>query len=141
MQNPVYQYQSYPGYTYYQPQQTQFGLVNLSFLGGYNIPNANPILGYPEYPPPGARLVTQGFRDLNRQLSFISTLDLPNLSCLMIDSINYLAYWPPMPNELPNDIPKFEGKLREDPSNHVITYHLWCASNSIINDSILLRLF
>jgi len=68
-------------------------------------------------------------------------LDLPNLSRLTIDPINYLAYWPPMPNKLPNDIPKFEGKLREDPSNHVITYHLWCASNSIIDDSIRLRLF
>ena len=46
-----------------------------------------------------------------------------------------------MPNKLPNDIPKFEGKPGEDPSNHVMTYHLWCASNSIIDDSIRLRLF
>jgi len=66
MQNPVYQYQSYPGYSYQQPQQPQFGLVNLGFLGGYNIPNANPILGYLEYPPLGVGLVTQGFRDPNR---------------------------------------------------------------------------
>lgn len=46
-----------------------------------------------------------------------------------------------MPNKLPSDIPKFEGKPGEDPSNHVMTYHLWCASNSISDDSIRLRLF
>ena len=46
-----------------------------------------------------------------------------------------------MPHKLPSDIPKFEGKPGEDPSNHVMTYHLWCASNSILDDSIHLRLF
>ena len=46
-----------------------------------------------------------------------------------------------MPNKLPSDIPKFEGKSGEDPSNHVMTYHLWCASNSLIDDLIRLRLF
>jgi hypothetical protein len=37
VQNPVYQYQPYPGYTYQQPQQPQFGPVNPGFPGGYNI--------------------------------------------------------------------------------------------------------
>ena len=46
-----------------------------------------------------------------------------------------------MPNTLPSDIPKFEGKSGEDPSNHVMTYHLWCASNSLIDNSIRLRIF
>jgi len=46
-----------------------------------------------------------------------------------------------MPNKFPSDIPKFEGKLGEGLSNHVMTYHLWCASNSIIDDSIHLCLF
>lgn len=46
-----------------------------------------------------------------------------------------------MPNKFPSDIPKFEGKSGEYPSNHVVTYHLWCASNSLIDDSIRLRLF
>lgn len=46
-----------------------------------------------------------------------------------------------MPNKLSSDIPKFEGKSGEDPSNHVMIYHLWCASNSILDDSIHLRLF
>lgn len=68
VQNPVYQYQLYPGYTYQQPQQTQFGLVNPGFPRGCNIPNANIIPGYPRYPPPGTGLITQGFCDPNHQL-------------------------------------------------------------------------
>ena len=58
IQNLVYQNQPYPSYTYQQPQQPHFGLVNLGFPGGYNIPNASPIPGYPGYPPPGVGLIT-----------------------------------------------------------------------------------
>jgi len=141
IQQPVYQYQPYPGYTYQQPQQPQYGPVNPGFPGGYNIPNVIPVPSYPGYPPPGTGLVTQSFRDPNRQLPFIATLDLPDLTRLTNDPINYLPFWPPMPSKLPSDIPKFEGKSGEDPSNHVMTYHLWCASNSISDDSIRLRLF
>lgn len=141
VQKPVYQYQPYLGYTYQQPQQPQFGSVNLGFSGGYNIPNANPIPGYPGYPPYGFGLVTHGFRDNNFQLPFIATLDLLVFLHLMNDSIYYLSYWPQMPNNLPSDILKFEGKSGEDPSNHVMTYHFWCASNSIIDDSIQLHFF
>ena len=46
-----------------------------------------------------------------------------------------------MPTKLPSDIPKFEGKQVEVPGNHVMNFHLWCSSNSIIEDTILLRLF
>ena len=46
-----------------------------------------------------------------------------------------------MPAKLPLDIPKFEGKAGECPQNHIITFHLWCLSNSIVDDSIRLRLF
>jgi hypothetical protein len=46
-----------------------------------------------------------------------------------------------MPTKLPSYIPKFEGKAREDPTNHIMTFHLWCSSNKIIDDSIGLRLF
>ena len=123
-QQPTYQYQRYPGYTYQQPQQPQYGPVNPGFPGGYNIPNENPIPGYPGYPPPGAGLVTPSFRDPNRQLPFIATLDLPDLTRHTNDPISYHPYWPSMPNKLPSDIPKFEGKSGEDPSDHVMTYHL-----------------
>ena len=46
-----------------------------------------------------------------------------------------------MPTKLPLDIPKFEGKAGECPQNHIMTFHLWCSSNSIVEDSIRLRLF
>ena len=86
-------------------------------------------------------MATQGFRDPNRQLPFIAILDLPNLTRLTNDPIFYYPYWLPMPHKFRIDIPKFEGKSGEDPSNHVMTYHLWCASNSIVDDSIRLCLF
>ena len=92
VQQSVYRYQPYPGYTYQKLQQPQYGLVNPGFRGGYNIPNAIPIPSYPGYPPPGAGLMTQGFRDPNRQLPFIATLDFPNLSRLTNDPINYLPF-------------------------------------------------
>ena len=57
--------------------------------------------------------MTQGFKDPNRQLPFIATLDLPDLSRLMNDPINYLPFWPPMPNKLPSDILKFEGMTNQ----------------------------
>lgn len=44
-------------------------------------------------------------------------------------------------SKLASDIPKFEGKPREYPSNHVMAYHLWCSSNSLMDDSIRLHLF
>ena len=68
-------------------------------------------------------------------------INLPDLLRLTNDPIFYLPYWPPMPNKFPSDIPKFEGKSGEDPSNHVMTYHLWCASNLLVDDSIRLHLF
>ena len=46
-----------------------------------------------------------------------------------------------MPTKLPLDISKFEGKVGECPQNHIMTFHLWCSSNNIVDDSIRLRLF
>ena len=46
-----------------------------------------------------------------------------------------------MPTKLRSDIPNFEGKQEEDPGNHIMTFLLWCSSNSIIDDTIRLRLF
>ena len=46
-----------------------------------------------------------------------------------------------MPTKMPSDIPKFEGKAGECPQKHIMTFHLWCSSNSIVYDSIRLRLF
>lgn len=46
-----------------------------------------------------------------------------------------------MPTQIPLHIPKFEGNHPEDLTNHVHSFHMWCSSNSIIEDSIHVLLF
>jgi hypothetical protein len=46
-----------------------------------------------------------------------------------------------MPTKFPSDIMKFEGKTCEDPGDHITTFHLWCSSNALHDDSIQLHLF
>jgi hypothetical protein len=75
------------------------------------------------------------------RLPFLATLNLPNLSKLMNDLVIHDPIWPPFHTNLPLDISKFEGKNGEDPGDHVTTFHLWCSSNSLNDDSIRLRLF
>ena len=75
------------------------------------------------------------------KLPFLATLNLPDLSKLMNDPVRHDPLWPPVPTKLPSDIPKFEGKAGEDPGAHATTFHLWCSSNSLNEDSVRLRLF
>jgi hypothetical protein len=75
------------------------------------------------------------------KLPFLATLHLPDLTWLLNDPICHDPRWPPMPTKLPSDIPKFEAKPNEDPGDHVTTFHLWCSSNSLKDDSVQLRLF
>ena len=75
------------------------------------------------------------------KLSFLATLNLPYLLKLMNDPVRHDPLWPHVPTKLPSDIPKFEGKVGEDPGAHATTFHLWCSSNSLNEDSIMLRLF
>ena len=69
------------------------------------------------------------------------TLELPYLSKLMNNPIQDYFAWPPVTLKIPTDIPKFDGKIGEDSTNHITTYHLWCVSNSFLDDSIKLWLF
>ena len=69
------------------------------------------------------------------------TLNLPDLSRPTNDPMAHDLAWPAVPTKLPSDIPKFEGKPGEDPSEHITTFHLWCSSNSLHQDSVRLRLF
>ena len=78
---------------------------------------------------------------VNRQLPFLVTLDLPDLSRLTNDPILHYPFWPVIPAKLPFDIPKFDSKVGEDPNNHVMAFHLWCSSNSLMDDSIHLHIF
>jgi hypothetical protein len=75
------------------------------------------------------------------QMPYLASLNIPDLTKLTNDPILHDATWPAMPTKLPLDIPKFEGKAGDDPTNHVMTFHLWCSSNIIMEDSVRLRLF
>ena len=48
--------------------------------------------------------------------------------------------WPLVLVNIPTDILKFDGKTGDDPASHITTYHLWCVSNSMLDDSIKLHL-
>jgi hypothetical protein len=93
------------------------------------------------YGPIGVPMPHQYHPQVNRQLPFLANLDLPNLSWLTNDPIFHSPVWPVIPAKLPSDIPKFDEKPREDPDNHVMTFHLWCSSNSLMDDYIHLRIF
>lgn len=94
-------------------------------------PTAQVIPSYPGYASP----------ILNQQFPFVATLELPDLNRLTNDPIAYAPWWPVIPHKLPLDIPKFNGNPGEDPSNHVMTFHIWCSSNTLNDDSIRLCLF
>jgi hypothetical protein len=72
------------------------------------------------------------------QMPYLASLNILDLTKLTNDPILHDPTWPTMPTKLPSDIPKFEGKAGDDPTNHVMTFHLWCSSNSIMDDSIRL---
>ena len=75
------------------------------------------------------------------KILFLATLNLPDLSKLINDPIRHWPTWLPIPTKSPSDIPKFEGKVNEDPNTHIMTFNLWCSSNSLMDDNIRLRLF
>lgn len=77
----------------------------------------------------------------NNQLPLFATLEFPDVSCLTNDPILHSPYWRLMPSNILSDCAMFDGKAKEDPQAHVMTYYLWCSSNSYIDDSICLCLF
>jgi hypothetical protein len=102
---------------------------------GYNYPPQQ------VYGPTSVPMLHRYHPQVNRQLPFLATLDLPYLSWLTNDPILHFLFWPVILAKLPSDIPKFDNKPGEDPNNHVMTFHLWCSSNSLMDDSIRLHLF
>jgi len=90
---------------------------------------------------PGAPSYPQPQMSFNPQLPFLATLELLDVSKLTNDPILHNPYWPLVPTKILGDCPKFDGKANEDPQAHVMTYHLWCSSNSWLDDSIQLCLF
>jgi hypothetical protein len=76
-----------------------------------------------------------------QKLLLLATLDLLDLSHLTNDPILHDMFLPSIPAKLLSHIPKFDEKPGEDPNNHVMTFHLWCSSNPLMDDSIHLRIF
>jgi len=72
---------------------------------------------------------------------FLATLDIRDLYKLTKDPVNNNLFFPPITHKIPSDIPNFEGKQGDDLATHVTTYHPWSASNSMVDDSIWLKLF
>jgi hypothetical protein len=91
--------------------------------------------------PTGLPPQSHQYPNVNRKLPFLATLDLPNLSRILNDPIHHSPQWPVILAKLPFDIPKFDGKPGEDLNNNVMTFHLWCSSNSLIDDSICYAFF
>ena len=67
-------------------------------------------------------------------------LRFPNLSKLSNELVVHLTHQPPIPTKFPSYIPNFEGKFREDPSNQMMNFNLWCSSYSLSDDTIHLRI-
>jgi hypothetical protein len=122
------QQQSNPAYTSQQKP----------YMGGPTGYNYQP---QPVYDPTGVPILHQYHPQVNRQLPFLATMDLLDLSQLTNDPILHFHFWPIIPAKLPSDIPKFDGKPREYLNNQVMKFHLWCSSKSLMDDSIHLRLF
>jgi hypothetical protein len=68
-------------------------------------------------------------------------LDLSDLSHLTNDPIQHAPFFPTIPAKLPSHIPKFDENPVEHPKNHDMNLYLWCSSNSLMEDSIHLRIF
>jgi hypothetical protein len=85
------------------------------------------------YGPTGVPMPHQYHPQVKQQLPFLAKLDLPYLSWLKNDPILHFPFSPVIPAKLPSDITKFYGKPHEDPNNHVMEFHLWCSSNSVMD--------
>ena len=122
-----YQQPYYNGYAHQPYQSYQYQI----HYAGMQRPTTQAIPSYPGY----------ASTNLNQQLPFVATLELPDLNQLTNDPIAYAPWWPEIPHKLLSDIPKFNGNPGEDPSNHVMTFNLWCSLNTLNDDSIRLHLF
>jgi hypothetical protein len=78
---------------------------------------------------------------LQPPLPFLAMLNMPKLYRLMNDHVCHDPSWPLVTTKIPSDILKFKGNTSEDPGDHITTFHLWFAFNSLNDDSIHLRLF
>lgn len=103
----------------------------------FNLPGINTTRVGPSSQPDSTNWGIEGLSGI----LFLENLNLLYLTKLMNELVAHLPQWRPIPTKLPSNIPKSKGKYGEDPSNHIMTFHLWCCSNSLLDDSFRLRLF
>jgi hypothetical protein len=75
-----------------------------------NLPGPSPYMQTTYGPtgiPTGFPPQSHQYPHMNRQLPFLATLDLPNLSRILNDHVLHSPHWPVIPTKLPYDIPKF----------------------------------
>ena len=138
-------------YTYGAPPVTHGGngpstlTIPLTILGdsglSTTVPQVTLVMHVHQVPINPTTIAGPSHINLASNLPFMACINLPDLAQLTNDPIFHQTFWPPMPTKLPSDIPKFEGKVGECPQSHIMSFHLWCSSNKIIDDSIRLRLF
>jgi hypothetical protein len=90
---------------------------------------------------PNTHTMVETNSPLPPQMPYLDSLNILDLTKITNDPVLHDPTWPTMPTKLPSNIPKFEGKARDKPTNHTTTFHLWCFSNNIMDDSVRLRLF
>jgi len=69
-------------------------------------------------------------------LPFMVGLNIPYFNQIINNPLLHSPSFQVRPTKIPFDIPKFEGNIREDPTNHVHSFHMCCSSNSITDESI-----
>jgi hypothetical protein len=72
---------------------------------------------------------------------FLATLDLPDLSWLKMTLFPMTHHGHLCHPSYPQTFLSLTENPGEDPSTHIMTYHLWCSSNSLMDDSVRLHLF
>lgn len=124
-------YVQYPNQLGMNPQQGMYPHANNSYS---RMPYGDSGLNVNQYP------FNQSIQNLFAltKLPFLAYLELQYLSKLTNDPIQHHFSWPPVPIKIPTDIPKFDRKTGEDLAKHITTCHLWCVSNSFLDDSIKL---
>lgn len=74
---------------------------------------------------------------LGSEMHFLSTLIFGTLyfydqSHLINDLIIHDSSWHTIPSKLPSHISMFKGRLGEDLYNKLVSFHLWCSQNSMM---------
>jgi hypothetical protein len=71
---------------------------------------------------------------------YLASLNIPYLTKLMNDPIYMIPLGLTCPPNYLQTSQSLKGNQGEDPTNHIMSFHLWCSSNNIMEDSIRLMI-